>query len=472
MLPVSRSCARLCRLISLVKPRAREPQRSGSFGLRGRMRTTSTLALLLVSLGLGCSKHPAREPVTLTFLDVEWEASDNLPGLGQDLQAFTRETGIQVKRLPAPDSSLKQLALWQQLLQKGDPTPDVYGIDVIWAGILNQYFIDLRPAFDTDLADDDPEVVAAYTVDGKLVAMPRHAYIGVLVYRPDLLRRYGFREPPKTWDGLEKMAARIQKGERAQGKRDFWGYVWPGGIDEDLTCVGLEWQISEGGGHIIEDDKTISVNNPQTVMTWQRAKRWMGTISPPGVVAYAKWDADNLWDRGKVAFSHSWVSDYSLIASHPLPDGATRYGVSSLPGGRAGRYDTLGGNGLAVSRTSKHLSEAMELIRFLRKRDVQFTRTTENAEPPKELEFLALPSVLHLYPQLPKLRENGGSVVARPSITAGPKYEAVTRAYIETLRSVLLGERTAPMAAASLEKQLVEITGFQPGPPKARLHAP
>jgi hypothetical protein len=70
------------------------------------------LGILLLSLGLACSRQSWHEPVTVTFLDVEWDAPDRLPGLAQDLQDFTRETGIQVKRLPGPDGSLNQLALW------------------------------------------------------------------------------------------------------------------------------------------------------------------------------------------------------------------------------------------------------------------------------------------------------------------------------------------------------------------------
>lgn len=429
------------------------------------MRISRILGILLISSVLGCSRQPPHEPVALTFLDVEWEASDQLPGLGQDLQAFTRETGIRVKRLPAPDSSLKQLALWRELLEKGDATPDLVSIDVIWAGMLDQYLMDLKPGFATDISNEDPTVVAAYTVGDKLVAIPRHAYIGILLYRADLLQRYGFREPPKTWDELEMMALRIQAGERARGEKDFWGYVWPGGISEGLTCVGLEWQVSEGGGRIIEKDGTISVNNPQTVRTWQRAKNWLGSMAPPGLIAYAKWDTDNVWETGKTAFSHGWASDYSLLATHPLPSHATRFGVSSLPGGKAGRVGTLGGNGLAVPRTSGHPREAFELIRFLRRRDVEFIRTTDHSEAPKEPQLFELPAVLRLYPHMTELRRNGADVAVRPSDVAGPKYEAVTRAYTAALHSVLTGEKAAPVAASALEKELIEITGFKTGPP-------
>jgi hypothetical protein len=59
-------------------------------------------------------------------------------------------------------------------------------------------------------------------------------------------------------------------------------------------------------------------------------------------------------------------------------------------------------------------------------------------------------------------------VVARPSIVAGEKYEEVSRAYIGALHAVLTGEKSAPVAAAELEKELVQITGLRPGPPSKR----
>jgi trehalose/maltose transport system substrate-binding protein len=433
------------------------------------MKIGRIVAILLLFLCLDCSRQSSHEPVTLTFLDVEWDAPDLLTGLGQDLQAFTRETGIGVKRLPRPDGSLKQLALWREVLQKGEPTPDVLGIDVIWSGMLSQYLMDLKPYFAAELSSQYPVVAASYTVGDKVVAIPRHAYVGVLLYRPDLLRQYGYRDPPRTWDELQTMASRIQAGERAKGKQDFWGYVWQGGIDEDLTCDGLEWQISEGGGRIIEDNKTISVNNPQVIRAWERAARWVGSISPPGVVAYGKQDSENVWGSGKAAFLRDWESDYSLTHGAPVPgEIGGKVGVTSVPGGRAGRACTLGGNGLAVSRTSNHPREAIELIRFLLHRDIQVAHADERTEPPKEMELYELPAILEPYPRLAKLKEPKGGVVARPSIIAGQKYEDVSRAYIQAAHSVLAGEKSASVAAAALEKQLVEIIGFGTGPPLKR----
>ena len=434
------------------------------------MKSLALAGTVLLILALGCSRPPAPEPVTLTFLDVEWDTPDKMPAVANDLQEFTRETGIEVRRLPRPDGSLNQLALWRELLQKGGPTPDVLSIDVIWPGMLSQYLMDLKPYFGTQLSSADRAVLASYTVGDRLVAVPHHAYVGVLLYRPDLLRRYGYREPPATWDELEKMATRIQAGERAKGEKDFYGYVWQGGVDEDLTCVGLEWQISEGAGRIIEDDQTISVNNPAAIRTWQRAAHWVGTISPPGVLAYSKWDAHNFWGSGRAAFLRSWQSNFSMINrgwpfSGSPPGNDTQFGVTSMPGGKAGRVSALGGNGLAVSRTSAHPSEALRLIEFLERRDAQLMRANEQTAPSKDLELYELPTVLDPYPLSANLNRHGSGIAARPSVVSGQKYEQVSRAYIEEVHSVLAGEKQATAAAAELAKELEKITGFRPGPP-------
>jgi trehalose/maltose transport system substrate-binding protein len=57
-------------------------------------------------------------------------------------------------------------------------------------------------------------------------------------------------------------------------------------------------------------------------------------------------------------------------------------------------------------------------------------------------------------------------IVARPSIETGSAYKAVSKAYSDAVHSVLTGRDNAPDAAAKLEKQLIEITGFRPGPPR------
>jgi trehalose/maltose transport system substrate-binding protein len=421
--------------------------------------------IVLFSLLLGgCARPSVHEPVTITLLD-EWSNKRFSDARQQELEQFTRETGIQVKLLPSPDSARQRLALWKELLGAGASAPDVYGIDVIWPGMLAEYFIDLKPYFANEVSLQFPAITAAYTVDNKLVAMAYHPDIGLLYYRTDLLRQYGYREPPRTWDELEIMAARIQAGERAKGKKQFWGFVWQGAADEGLTCNALEWQAAEGGGRIIEEDQAISVNNPQAIRAWQRAAHWVGSISPPGVVGYREWDSLNVWVAGDAAFMRYWPSGYvdSQAAGSPIRN---KFDAALLPGGKAGRVGTLGGWGFAVSRLSAHPREALELVRYLTRRDVQVKRSRVLSQPPILPELYNLPEVIEPNPRFDLLSQAFRTgIVLRPSNVTGKKYQEVTDAYIREVHSVLTGEKSAPEAAAALENELVRITGFKKEPP-------
>jgi trehalose/maltose transport system substrate-binding protein len=428
-----------------------------------RANAVAMIACVIVFLA-GCCQAP-KEPITLTFLDPEWshDSRERDASHEQVLADFTKETGIRVTHLPAPEIASAQLDLTRSLLKRGAATPDVYGIDVIWPGMLSEYLVDLKPYFAAELQVSDPDLIANYTVKGRLVAAPYHSNVGALHYRTDLLEKYGYREPPRTLDELEKMAARIQAGERAKGQKDFWGYMWPGALGEGLFCNALEWQVAEGGGHVVEANGEVSVNNPNTILAWKRAARWIGTISPPTVLSYQEWDSTNaFWTSGRVAFQRGWQSDYFI--ANPVPAYAfnDRAGITSVPGEKGARVGTLGGLGLAVSRSSKHQAEAISLVRFLLKKEAALDQQRATSTAPKAPRRFEIPTILTAYIHQ---QETGGvpgaRVVARPSTVTGDKYSAVSTAYQQALYSVLEHKADAETAVASLQKQLSQIMASQ-----------
>jgi trehalose/maltose transport system substrate-binding protein len=377
------------------------------------------------------------------------------------LQEFTQKTGIRVNDLPTPEDNGSKLDLAMNLLRSGAPSPDLYGVDTIWAGTMGEYLIDLRPYFASEISAENRDIIESYMVQGKVVAMPNQPLgVQVLVYRTDLLARYGYKTPPRTWDELEKMAARIQAGERAKGSKDFWGFVWAGAIatdSEQLTMEGLEWQAAEGGGHIIESDGKISVNNANVIRAWERAAHWVGWISPPSVVSYTATDAENkFWVSGEAAFLLSHAIVYEVFAQDkPFRDEA---GVTSVPAGKSARVATIGGYALGISRFSPHRAEDVEFVQFLLRKHAEFT-ATHREKPGRKVEYFEVPPVTkEIYPWWYKPGESGGSeIVSRPSAVAGANYEAVSKAYTDALHSVLTRESTAPAAAATLENELVGI---------------
>ena len=452
--------------VDLVSEDKRVSRKLGSSASAGKL-----LVILLLALAAESCRQPSRDRVELTFFRPGWSQHDQRAE--RLLQQFTQETGIHVKDLPVPESTLDALSLSRKLLQDGGSSPDVLGIDVFWSGIVEGDLVDLGPGAAAEISQLRPELIPSYTVGGKLVAIPYRVQIGALEYRTDLLREYGYDHPPTTWDELEGMAVRIQAGERAKGNKDFWGYVWQGAPTEGLTCNALEWQFAEGGGRIVENDRTISVNNPATIRAWQRARRWIGWISPPSVQAYRETDSMNVFDSGVAAFNRAWAETTITPTGQPRllhwRDSLVvdRTGYTSIPGGPGGRAGTLGGSGLAVSRHSAHPQEGIALVRFMTQAQIQFTRAeNDSGTPPLQPEVHDLPSIHNPPEKEQKAGQHRGGIISRPSTVTGHAYEQVAAAYIAAVHSVLTGEKGAPDAAAALEKRLVEITGFDVGPVK------
>lgn len=425
---------------------------------------------------LSCNSSPsgsATRPVTLTF--VGWgpasvTESETARGV---IAEFSRKTGIQVRYIAGPESMTDRLQLYLHWLEKKSPTPDVYYVDIVWPSLLADEMIDLKPYLEKETQALWPASVEDHTVNGKLVAMPYNVEVGVLHYRTDLLKKYGYRHPPETWDELAKMAAKIQAGERAAGNKNFWGFVWQGAAYEGLTCDALEWEASSGGGKMIEDDGTITVNNPQTIKALKMAKSWIGTISPPSEVAFLENDSRNVWDEGNAAFRRDWVWRGSPAGKAPRNRVAGLFNISHLPTGTGGySASILGGQSLAVSKYSEHPREAIELVRYLTTRDTQLELWRQESMLPAIREFYEDPQYLALRPDLQEMKDLlTGGTIARPSTVTGKHYDEVSHAYFTAVHSVLTGETTAEQAMANLELELVRITGFKTGKPNPRLNS-
>lgn len=430
--------------------------------VRGRYRyCVASISLIAIALS-GCQSSATREPVGLRYI-YSW--NEDRPKTRALMEQFTRQTGILVKSIPNPQYTRNYVDLAAKLL-KQDTGPDVLNIDLIWSPLLGPDLIDLHPHLANEVADIEPQLLPSYTVNGKLVAVPFNVPLGGLEYRADLLRQYGYDHPPRTWAELEQMAERIQAGERAKGRKDFWGYVWQGAAGEALTCNALEWQASAGGGHIIEADRTISVNNPVAIQSWERAARWIGRISPPSVVGYRELDSMLIFDSGKAAFNRIWLltpitkSGQARQIGWRSSPSVVQTGFARMPGGAAGSAGTMGGTGTAVSARSPHRAEAIAFVKFQFRAQMRDSETPEPASASSQIDKTSLPS-------FPGSQMHGGAgIVSRPSVVTGSAYKQVSQAYIDAVYAVLTGKKAAAAAAGELERKLTTITGFRTGPPK------
>lgn len=90
------------------------------------------------------------------------------------------------------------------------------------------------------------------------------------------------------------------------------GLCFQGNAYEGLTCNALEWVKSSGGGQIVEADGTVSINNEQAAAAIDRAKGWIGTISPQGFLPIRRKKSRGVWQTGNAVFVRNWPYAYAL----------------------------------------------------------------------------------------------------------------------------------------------------------------
>jgi trehalose/maltose transport system substrate-binding protein len=387
-----------------------------------------------------------------------WTAGEAYRLDQQIIQEFTRETGIQVRLVPGSESASQRLQQELNLFRSRSSAVDVFQIDTIWTGILANDLVDLRNALSDELAEEMPATIENATVSGRLIAAPFLVEYGLLYYRTDLLRKYGFSHPPRTWYELERQSSRIQNGERLKGRSDFWGYVWQGADYEGLTCNALEWQMSQGGGNVLEPDHTVDVDNPAAVRAFARAAKWVGSISPPGVVGYLEEDSRNLWQSGRAAFMRNWSYAYQLALRSP--DVRGRFSVAPMPAGVDPHSSALGGWYLGVSKHTAHLSEAIAFVKYMTSREVQKKRAIGGAFLPTFSSLYHDPAVLAANPFFASISDLPNRAVRRPAALAGAQYDHVSRIYAHGVHLILTGKVGASQEAAAIQAEVARLTGF------------
>ena len=386
--------------------------------------------------------------------------------VGQELQlcqegadAWAKATGNEVKIVSTPNSATERLALYQQILAAGSADIDVYQIDVIWPGILANHMIDLTPHVPAEVTKEHfKAIVDNNTVGGKLVALPWFTDAGVLYYRKDLLEKYG-KQPPATWQELSETAKEIQDKERAAGNASMWGYVYQAKAYEGLTCNGLEWIDSFGGGALVADDGKLTVNNPKAAEALAWAASTVGGISPEGVLNYTEEESRGVWQSGNAVFMRNWPYAWSLgnAPDSPIKD---KIGVATLPKGGPDGKNTgaLGGWQLAVSKYSANPDAAASLAAYLTGKDEQKRRAIKGSYNPTIESLYKDQEVLTAVPFFGDLYGTFTSAVARPSKVTGAKYNQVSSEFFNAVHEVLSGKAKPDAALASLESRLDRLS--------------
>lgn len=409
------------------------------------------LAILFSTLPLLFSHSPAAHGVTI--------ACDSLGKKKEQcvasVKAWEKETGLKAKIVEAPTGSSNRLTWVQQQLASASPDIDVYQIDAPWAGLLQKHLIPLNSLLsDAEKQQYHPTLLENNTVKGNLLALPWYVDIGLLIYRKDLLDKYG-HPVPTTWQALETTAKDIQQKERAAGNPNMWGFVFSGKAFEGLSCFVNEMIRSIQGAVIIEKEGKVRLDHPDIPKLLTQVASWIGTLSPKGVLNYAEEDNRGVFQSGNAVFIRHWPYVISLAEADESPLKG-KIGVAPLPkhGADGNHAGILGGWQLAVSKYSPRQEAAKSLVKYL---------TSAKELKARGLRGGYYPPMPHLYedkdlrttlPEAAMMLKALNNVVARPSAQTGLKYNQASAALWNTAHKVFLKKVKAEKGIEMLKKRL------------------
>jgi len=416
-------------------------------------RTLTTLSTLLalsfassagaVTLGLECQTN-----------------GDQYKACAKCAQIWAQKTGNKVNvTADTANSSSDSLERYRLKLDDNSLGSDVFAIDVIWPSLLGQYLLDLSPYIkSTDKAPFFKNMLANDLQGSKLIALPWYSDAGLLYYRSDLLEKYGYKNPPATWQELFEMASKIQAGERPNNE-GFSGFVTHASPNEGFTCVALEWIASYGGGNIVDYRGNVTVNNPKSRAALELFSTQLKKVSPPNSSDFKGGDIRKIWLAGNAAFMRDWPISYTQSQGKDSRV-VGKFAVAVLPKGSAtGRNAaTLGGWQLAATKTTKYPKEAADLIRYLTSPEVQRERIAEGALPTLKTLYQDR-EVLKTYPYLADLFEAYNSTVNRPSGVTGKKYADVSSVFRSGVTDIMLGKTSVKEGLSKMEADLKTLKG-------------
>lgn len=230
---------------------------------------SSDAAAAAANEGTKSNTQTSAEPVTIEF----WYGLGGK--LGENMQALidkfnSSQSEVIVKPIVQADYSETEKKL-QAAIAAGTVPGAVLSSNVDWARKGYYAPLDELIAGTPDFNKED--VVQTFLeqgqVDGKQFFLPMYGTTQVMYYRKDALEQHGLKaEELNTWEALaaaaEKMA--VKEGD----KTVFYGWEPMWGAGNMIDAV-----YGKGGTIVSEDGKTVQIDSPEWVETWDLFRKWI-----------------------------------------------------------------------------------------------------------------------------------------------------------------------------------------------------
>lgn len=339
-------------------------ERPGRSGLIAGGAVGVVIGLLLATVVTPLlNRHNGLEPGELVIMS----SFDESQG-GQRQKLLDQWNALHGKRNHASIRSVSRSTeqAHTEMLEAGSEI-DIYNLDVTWTAEfvaadrirpLDRQRLDtleLLPGF-----LEEPKATCEY--HGTLYALPFNTDAGLLYYRTYPRDGKPWPQPASSWDDIRN-ATQEALGPSGDPKLEA-GYAAQLSDAEILTVTALEAIWSEGG-NVVDDDGTVVIDTDAAERGLRLLQDGLKQSNTPLILpdsrSFDEKTSTKAFGDGRAMFMRNWPVAYRDLQPVAEANPQFTYSVTTVPGGRS----VLGGQNLAVSRSSDQPRAAQALIEFL-----------------------------------------------------------------------------------------------------------
>ncbi|MEW5786099.1 MAG: sugar ABC transporter substrate-binding protein [Bacillota bacterium] len=193
--------------------------------------------------------------------------------------------------------------------------------------------------------------------EGSLFALPVSASGGVLIYRTDLLEKYGL-EAPETTEDVLRLAAEL-KGKESE----VYPFVGRGDSSSASfgTTVGWAWAY---GARVMDEELNVTVDTPEMKKAMDDFVALMSEYAPEDQASIG-WDVmSEMFRQGNAAMNFEMSGFPSVYANPEISSVAGNIGVVLLKGPAGHHAQWMYGEGLGISKNSKNKEAAWLFLQW------------------------------------------------------------------------------------------------------------
>ncbi len=285
----------------------------------------------------------------------------------QQAKDFEADTGIKLEYSSVPFENLMDREMTLVGAQSSDV--DVFGTHYAQIGRFGDAMLPLNDLVAREKITADQYVKGAFdafSVNGKLLALPFSFDMRALFFRTDLFQSAGVQNPPTTLDELVQVAQKLNKPP------DVYGYMIVGKADPALREFSdLLWGF---GGDFLE--KGLEPSKPAwnseagvQALQWWYDLVYTQKVAPPGVPSYGWEENSQLFASGQAAMNKDWgPGAFKDPKQSRVMD---TFSVAPLPAGPKSPRTTGVCHGRGINKYSKNQDAAWEFVKWVTAKDQQ-----------------------------------------------------------------------------------------------------